>query len=102
MVVPWVIGRRLLDDNYCWNVIGHEAVYYLVRIPTIITVLVSRHVATRQTIMYPWLATLQSPSFSSTRRISDAKDSSIPLRRKVCDVPYPVGYCGGDHVTDLI
>lgn len=41
VVLPWVIGRRYLDDHYCWNVHAHDAIYYVVRIPTIITVFVS-------------------------------------------------------------
>ena len=41
VVLPWVAGRLTLDDQYCWNVNEHNAVYYLLRIPIIITVLVS-------------------------------------------------------------
>ncbi|KAK3908099.1 Parathyroid hormone/parathyroid hormone-related peptide receptor, partial [Frankliniella fusca] len=41
VVLPWVIGRRYLDDRYCWNLNDHYAVYAVVRIPTIVTVFVS-------------------------------------------------------------
>ncbi|XP_034234168.1 secretin receptor-like [Thrips palmi] len=41
VVLPWAIGRRYLDDDYCWTVHTHDAVYYLVRIPTILTVTIS-------------------------------------------------------------
>ncbi|KAJ1522694.1 hypothetical protein ONE63_001855 [Megalurothrips usitatus] len=41
VVLPWVIGRRYFDNKYCWTVNDHDAVYYVVRIPTIITVLLS-------------------------------------------------------------
>ncbi|XP_041366640.1 secretin receptor-like isoform X2 [Gigantopelta aegis] len=40
-VIPWALSRHFLDNSYCWNVHANEALYWIIRGPIVVSVLIN-------------------------------------------------------------